>query len=150
MAITRRRMKQFEIWGMILEAPWRPASFGSVKKQFKAIFWHIYVWSPFWRLCFFWHFFKMYFVYKQYVFVFKMHHLLHVLFYDCFKGFPPTLGLQGLQKGMFLMILHFYFFPIFSIFGIFSFLPFWAHWTKGTKGHCHFFISDERTSHVPF
>ena len=72
----------------------------------------------------FWHFSKMYFVYKQYVFVFKMHHLLHVLFYDCFKGFPPSLGLPGLQKHMFLMILHFRFlhFFIFLAFFIFAIL----------------------------
>ena len=52
---------------------------------------------------------KMYFDHENYVFVFKMHQILHAPSYDHFQGFPPTPGLQGLKKQVFLMILHFFF-----------------------------------------
>ena len=55
---------------------------------------------------------KMYFDHENYVFVFKMHQILHAPSYDHFQGFPPTPGLQGLKKQVFLMISHFDFFGL--------------------------------------
>ena len=57
---------------------------------------------------------KMYFDHENYVFVFKMHQILHAPSYDNFQGFPPTPGLQGLKKQLFFMIFHFYFFDYFG------------------------------------
>ena len=112
-------------------------SFGSVRIRFKAIFEKTNFWIFNFQLfnsSFFCFFFKMYFVHESDVFVFKTHHILHSLFYDHFQGFPPALGIQGLQKDMFLMILLFRFWGLFAFF---IFGDFFDWWILEQMVNCH-------------
>ena len=72
---------------------------------------------------------KMYFDHENYVFVFKMHQILHAPSYDHFQGFPPTPGLQGFKK---TCVFNDFSFCIFLTF--LNFPPFWGSFSRGSGG----------------